>query len=115
MLQWLKYAIGSGCMEKSHKKNGGPAGAPFDTGGQQPGGVIVESTRDQRVLDWLIAQAGPEAVASACAQLSGNRRPFPSNIAKALGLTPPTDLAFAPKATVKVRLAEACSLLRKRS
>lgn len=100
-------------MEKSHKENGDPAGLPFDAGGQQPGGVIIESARDQRVLDWLISKVSPAAIESACGQLSGNRRPYPSNIAKALGLTPPADLALAPREVAMERLAEARALLRR--
>lgn len=74
--------------------------------------VIVESKRDQRVLDWLIAQVGQEAVDRACAGL-GTRRPYVSNVAKALGLKPPESLQRTPKdealahiARIRQRLAE---------
>ncbi len=61
--------------------------------------VIIESKRDQRTLDWLIAQAGPEAVESACAGMGG-RRQYVSNIAKALGLNPPESLQRPPRQEV---------------
>lgn len=51
--------------------------------------LIVESTRDQRVLDWLVRQVGQEAIANACMQLAGARRAYVSNIAKVLKLCPP--------------------------
>ena len=74
--------------------------------------VIVESKRDQRTLDWLIAQVGQQAVQRACAGLGG-RRPYVSNVARALGLTPPESLRRTPKdealvhiARIRQRLAE---------
>ena len=57
--------------------------------------VRVESKRDERVLAWLMEQAGEEAVVSACASLAGARRPYVSNLANALGLCPPKQLAVA--------------------
>ncbi len=65
---------------------------------------VVESNRDLRVLEWLIAQVGDEAVANACKQLAGRRRPYPSNIAKFLGLVPPADLTVTPTEDAKRHL-----------
>ena len=59
--------------------------------------LIVESKRDQRVLDWLVSQVGEESIANACMQLPGARKLYVSNIAKVLGLSPPADLAVASR------------------
>lgn len=74
--------------------------------------VIIESKRDQRTLDWLIAQVGREAVERACSGLGG-RRAYVSNVAKALGLKPPESLQRTPKeealehiARIRQRLAK---------
>ena len=85
---------------------GGPAGTPTDAEGQQPVSVIVTSERDQRVLDWLVSQVGVDAVESACTVIPGRRRPYVSNVAKALGLTPPSDLALSPPHVVRQHLAD---------
>ena len=55
---------------------------------------IILSPHDRRVLAWFVAQVGETAVAEACAQLAGARRPYPSNIAKVLRLKPPSTLAL---------------------
>ena len=60
-------------------------------------GIIIESPRDERVLGWLIDQVGEPAVEEACSHLAGSRRAYVSNVAKALGVTPPADLALASK------------------
>ena len=58
---------------------------------------IIESRRDQQVLDWLVLKVGEEAVARACEQLAGTRRAYVSNIAKVLNLSPPADLALTSR------------------
>lgn len=73
--------------------------------------VVVETKRDQRVLDWLLEQVGHEGVAEGCSKLAGGRRAYPSNIAKALGLVPPKRLALATKADAAVHLEEIARLL----
>lgn len=67
--------------------------------------VIVNSGRDERVLSWLISQVGEQAVLDACAQLAGNRKPYVSNLAKCLGLSPPDDLSLTPRPEAKERVA----------
>lgn len=57
--------------------------------------ILVNSKRDERVLAWLIEQVGEAAVVSASQSLSGARRRYVSNVAKALGLSPPKQLAVA--------------------
>lgn len=69
-------------------------------------GVLILSDRDRRVLAWLLSHVGPEQVAVAAASLAGARKPFVSNVAKALGLKPPADLAQAERGAAQARLAE---------
>lgn len=73
---------------------------------------IIESKRDQRVLDWLISQVGEEAVAEACRQLAGGRRKYVSNIAKALGLHPPAELALTSREDAKQHIEGIRKLLQ---
>lgn len=75
-------------------------------------GVLLSSPRDRRTLDWLILQAGEEAVARACGQLRGARLPLPSNVAKALGLKPPDSLMQPSLEEVKANVAAIKSRLR---
>jgi hypothetical protein len=102
-------------MEKKYPVVG-PAGTATIAEGQQPvSDVIVTSSRDQRVLDWLLAMYGADAINGACAHLAGSRKPFPSNIAKILGATVPAELALTPKAEASRRLAGIKDLLRGRT
>lgn len=94
---------------------GSPAGLHSDAEGQQPGSVIVTSERDQRVLDWLVVQVGQDAVEAACSLITGRRRPYVSNVAKALGLTPPSDLAFTPTDLARQHLSELRAMLRRKA
>ncbi|PZO07981.1 MAG: cryptic plasmid protein A [Lysobacteraceae bacterium] len=73
--------------------------------------ILVESKRDQRVLDWLVEQVGHEGVAEACSKLAGARRAYPSNIAKVLGLEPPQRLAVAARSDAAFHLAEIARIL----
>lgn len=66
--------------------------------------VIIQSPRDQRVLDWLVQQVGLDAISAACSQLAGGRRPYPSNLAKVLGLTPPESLSLASREVAQAHL-----------
>lgn len=62
---------------------------------------VCESNRDQRTLQWLIAQVGEAEVASALQRLAGMRRAYPRNIAKVLDLSPPRSLACPPPSEVQ--------------
>lgn len=93
---------------------GSPAGLHSDAEGQQPGSVIVTSERDQRVLDWLILQVGRDAVEAACGFIAGRHRPYVSNVAKALGLTPPSDLALTPPDIARQYFSEFSAVLRRK-
>lgn len=72
---------------------------------------LIQSKRDERALAWLIEQVGESAVAAACLQLAGNRKAYPSNLARALGLILPNSLALASPADVKRHIAEIEALL----
>lgn len=91
---------------------GCPAGQPTHAEGQQPVGVLIENSRDQRVLDWLVKEAGAVAIAEAVQRLAGHRRPYVSNIAKSLGLTPPDDLELTPSDEAKRHLSHCRAILR---
>lgn len=67
--------------------------------------MIAESKRDQRVIAWLVEQAGDSTMLAVCRQLSGARRAYPCNVAKALGLTPPVHVTLAAPADAEQHLA----------
>lgn len=76
--------------------------------------VIVVSERDRRTLDWLIERVGREAVAQACTRLAGQRKPYLSNVAKALGLKPPASLEVPTREEALARLSDLRRLLGER-
>lgn len=67
--------------------------------------IIVESARDERTLEWLISQVGLAGVEKACEQLAGQRKPYVSNIAKALCLEVPESILHTPKDEARSRLS----------
>lgn len=85
---------------------GRPAGRPTDAGGQQPEGVLILNARDERAVAWLIDQAGYEAVQEACGKVAGRRRPYPSNLAKVLGLVLPDSVTLCPSDAALRRIEE---------
>lgn len=74
--------------------------------------IIIESERDRRTYDWLLAQVGEAALQDACFALAGNRRLYVSNLAKILGLKPPVDLAIAPREAALKHLEEMRKMLK---
>ena len=76
--------------------------------------VVLESDRDRRTLDWLVSQVGLPAVEKACSQLSGDRKAYVSNIAKALGLTLPDNISATPKDEALVHLNSIKNILKTR-
>lgn len=90
---------------------GSPAGRPSDTRGQQPEGVLVLNARDERAIAWLIDQVGLEAVELACGKIAGNRMLYPSNLAKALGLSIPQSVVVAPSSVARERICDLLTLL----
>ena len=77
--------------------------------------MIIENERDERTAAWLIEQYGAEAVAEAEARISGARRPYPSNIAKVLGVSLPESLKRTENATARQKLAELRRMLEGKS
>ncbi|MEY2842146.1 MAG: hypothetical protein RI920_183 [Pseudomonadota bacterium] len=69
-------------------------------------GVIVANARDQRTLTWLRDRVGDQAILDAASRLAGNRKPYLSNVAKALGIALPEQLAATDRETALRHLAE---------
>ena len=63
--------------------------------------MIIQNERDKRTAAWLIEQVGAEALAEAETRLQGARKPYPSNLAKVLGLTLPDSLKRTENAAVR--------------
>lgn len=70
---------------------------------------ILDSERDRRTWAWIIAQVGEDAARSV--DLHG-RRPFVSNIAKALGLMPPANLEVASRDTAQAHLEQIRKIMK---
>ena len=68
--------------------------------------MIIQNERDKRTAAWLIEQVGAEALAEAETRLQGARKPYPSNLAKVLGLTLPESLKRTENAAARQKLAE---------
>lgn len=68
--------------------------------------MIIENERDERTAAWLIETYGAEAVAEAETRIVGERRPYPSNIAKVLGVSLPESLKRTENAAARQKLAE---------
>jgi len=90
------------------------------TEGQQAGGVelgvIIANDRDRRTLAWLRECVGDAAIVrvTGTGRLAGNRKPYPTNIAKALSLPIPATVALPPSdlERVRERLAGLKSILK---
>lgn len=90
---------------------GAPAGAQVAP--EVVAGVLVQSERDRRVVAWLLAQVGADAVAEAAGRQIGGRRPYPSNVARGLGLVPPAEIERdAAREVARAALGEARRRLR---
>jgi hypothetical protein len=74
-------------------------------------GILVESERDRRALEYLVTFCGTEAVLRGCAELPGRTRPYVSNIAKALGVVIPDEVVITPREEGRRQLAEIKKLL----
>ena len=68
--------------------------------------MFIENERDERTAAWLIETYGAEAVAEAETRIAGERRPYPSNIAKVLGVSLPESLKRTENAAARQKLAE---------
>ena len=88
-----------------------------DPHGQQDGRdglstqVLLVSERDKRTWQWLCTTVGAAAIEDALSRLAGGRKPYVSNICKALGVCPPQALEFASQETANARIAEMRNLL----
>lgn len=76
--------------------------------------MIIQNERDKRTAAWLIEQVGAEALAEAETRLRGARKPYPSNLAKVLGLTLPDSLKRTENAAARQKLAELRRILDER-
>lgn len=76
--------------------------------------MIVQNERDERTAAWLIEQVGAEALAEAETRLQGARKPYPSNLAKVLGLTLPDSLKRTENAAARQKLTELKNIIEKR-
>lgn len=72
---------------------------------------ILNSERDRRTYEWLVTQVGQEAVNAAMVRLLGRRKPYVSNIAKILGLTPPESVRRTSSEEARARLSEIKAML----
>ncbi|MGF6553072.1 hypothetical protein QFZ96_008208 [Paraburkholderia youngii] len=79
------------------------------------GGVIVNTARDRRALDYLLAECGNEAVERARASLAGQRKPYVSNIAKVLGVVIPDAVVITPRDEAREKLSHLKAILKGRS
>ncbi|MDR5765829.1 MULTISPECIES: hypothetical protein [unclassified Caballeronia] len=68
--------------------------------------VIVESSRDQRTLDYLISVCGLKRVKRARQQIPGQTRPYVSNLAKILGVTIPIEVLATPRQEAQRQISE---------
>lgn len=75
--------------------------------------MIIDNERDQRTATWLIEQFGAEAVAEAETRITGARKPYPSNIAKVLGVSLPDSLKQTSREAALQHLAELRKILHK--
>ena len=73
--------------------------------------MIIENERDERTAAWLIETYGAEAVAEAETRIAGERRPYPSNIAKVLGATLPESLKRTESTAARQKLASMKAML----
>ena len=71
---------------------------------------LITNERGKREWAWIVAQVGEDVARNV--PLAGNRKPFPANIAKALGLTLPDDLQVADRETARAKAAEFLRMLR---
>lgn len=76
--------------------------------------MIIQNKRDERTAAWLIEQVGEKALAEAETRLQGARKPYPSNLAKVLGLTLPESLKRTENAAARQKLAELRRMLDER-
>lgn len=72
--------------------------------------LLIENVKDQVIADWLKSQFSDVELAAAVSQLAGQRRPYVSNVVKALGVTVPPDVSAKASRAVA---ADALASMRK--
>lgn len=75
--------------------------------------MIIQNERDERAAAWLLERFGAEALAEAETRLKGSRRPYPSNLAKVLGVALPETLKRTENAAARQKLAELRRMLER--
>lgn len=78
------------------------------------GSVIVNTSRDLRAFEYLVARCGIQAVEQACLKLSGRRKAYVSNLAKVLGVEIPDDIVVTPREEARRHLSDLKRLLAQR-
>ena len=71
---------------------------------------IISNDRDRRAWEWIVAQVGEDRALGV--DLAGDRKPYPSNVAKALGLTIPETVKLPPSDVARERLAGLKAILK---
>lgn len=71
---------------------------------------IISNDRDRRAWAWIIDQVGEERALAVV--LAGGRKPYPSNIAKALGLELPRAVELTPRDVAKDHIASLRAILK---
>jgi len=79
---------------------------PVDCSALTAVGIIVDSERDRRALEFLVTVCGTEVVVRGRTELPGRTRPYVSNIAKALGVVIPDEVVITPRAEGRRHLSE---------
>ncbi|MCX7689055.1 MAG: hypothetical protein N2045_13915 [Fimbriimonadales bacterium] len=75
---------------------------------------LLTNDRARREWDYIVQRVGEAAAREAIKKLPGNRRPYPLNIARVLGIKLPQELATAPasKEVARAHIAKIKAMLR---
>lgn len=71
---------------------------------------LISNDRDRRAWEWIVSQVGADRALAV--ELAGDRKPYPSNVAKALGLTIPESVSLPPSDVARERLAGLKAMLK---
>lgn len=78
------------------------------------GPVIVNTPRDRRAFEYLVARCGMKAVEEACLKLSGRRKAYVSNVAKVLEVAIPDDVVITPREEARKHISDIKEILRQK-
>lgn len=76
--------------------------------------IIISNEKDERVYEWLIKQVGKEKIEWAVNNLSGNTKPYLSNIVKKLNLSIPSAVSKTPTPKARRELRQLLDFLDKK-